>query len=35
VFQPALKNSPRFNGNRLVFEAQHQFVIREEEGDFR
>jgi len=24
----ALKNSPRFSGNRLVFETQHQFVIQ-------
>jgi hypothetical protein len=31
----ALKNFPRFNGNRLVFEPQHQFVIREGEGDCR
>jgi len=31
----ALKNFTRFNGSRPGFQTQHQFVIREGEGDFR
>jgi hypothetical protein len=30
MFQPVLKNFPRFNDNRPVFEPQHQLVIQVE-----